>query len=237
LVLAATDSAGPVLVHLEHDRGPDGAWRPKVWRLAGPPAYADLASDGHSRLAVVYVAAVLEPQPRANALFYLQSITSGASWSTARIITDETPAYEPQVLFARSGSVHVIWKQAAEGSFADGRLWHTTVAARGGVWSKQTSIPLPGVTNKLAAAVDRCGVVHVVMERYDDRNTETIYTRFAAGRWSPLRRPFAPTRISLPELTFDGRQTIHFVGNLALLNHADGTVAESAVMHAVLRLR
>lgn len=193
LALTAVDSAGrAVLVHLRFEREQSASWHATTWADESP-AYADIAV-GTGRMAhlaaIVYVAGgdALSAANNENAEVILRtSADGGETWGPPRRLAQpgEVPAFEPRVLIARDGTIHVLWRQDASASaISAGRMWHVASRDKGVSWFGRASVALPQVPMRARAVVDFCGVVHLITESHGGGEVHLAYAQWRNGAWT-----------------------------------------------------
>jgi hypothetical protein len=184
LALTADDAQGSHVVLLKRRSAPEAAWDSDTIPAIGA-IYVDLAVVSPRKLIVAYIPTAASPEDTGrNVVFLTTSHDGGRTWSAPRQVVDaeNQRAFEPRILVDHTGVVHLVWRTAR------GRLAHAATADDGMTWSQSASVVMPGVPFGLHAVVDKCDVVHVVMESHGDRAVHPAYTRLERKGW---REPMA----------------------------------------------
>lgn len=242
LALTAIDSAGRgVLVHLRHADGAGAKWDVTTWADESP-AYADIAvGTGRTsgEAAIVYVGSgnVQSGTSSGNGAVLLRlSSDGGETWGPPRQIAQpgEVPAFEPRVLLARDGALHVLWRQDASASvMSAGRMWHAASRDNGASWYGRTSVALPQVPMRARAVVDFCGVVHLVTESHGEGAVHLVYAQWRNGAWTAPVVLFQGTSSTHPALALGCDGTVYLAWDRMERRSPDAT-PWSGVMYSAL---
>lgn len=184
VALSALDSAGsPVVIVASIVRG---RWRTDRLPTELSSFYADVATDSSGALTVAYVRpTIVSGRARYNRVFVRR--LREREWGPERLISESTSGEtrEPRLALDSAGIAHVVWFESKSSSGAP-RLWHSQ-SAGGDTWSRPRDVPLPGAVSGLQLLGDRCGSLHLVVERPGSGGIDLVYSRFAGGSWqSPI---------------------------------------------------
>jgi hypothetical protein len=197
--------------------------------------YPSIAFDGNQGY-LAYIAAIsaqtvapdarLQTSEDRSSIFIRTSGDSGKTWGKDRIVSvsGTNPAFEVNVLVGTNHDVHLVWKQALA---AGGSSIRHILSTDGGLtWDSANDVAPGADFTGLRAAVDSCGVVHVVYQDWSGGpgQLRVGYVTWRGG-WSRPVRPFADYFGATPDLRVDATRApiLIFVGRK--VDQAGETVA------------
>jgi hypothetical protein len=170
-----------------------------------------MAADEKGQLTIAYVAGRRDSAGSyPSTVFVVRSTDRGETWGPHHVVTNvsQSPAYEPKVIIDASGTLHLVWMRHRPNDITPEAVWHAESVDGGATWSNFSSLPVSGLVARSHAVMDRCGVIHYVVESHRDGSVELAYARLLDGRWSGWQWPFEGTIGAMASMKYDGRDRV-----------------------------
>jgi len=208
---SSNSSTGEILVARWHS----GKWsisRVSIHQTMAP-AYVTIASQAKT-LILGYITSTEGDAADENSVFVTRSTNDGMAWSSPILVrrSGAMPAYMPQLLALRDGSIGFVWNEGEHGQLDASILSYTRSTDHGLTWSAPIELIAPK-QGDVRPTSDGCSRVLAVFERGTLPQMVMQTSYMDGGKWS-APATFAPDRTSVsPSIASDTNGCAYAVWN------------------------